>query len=523
MTTGITAVGGDTPHVLPRRLAVVVLVAIATFAAARFLTFSSSPSPSRTTESSGAGTTQQRIATLEASIRRDPANASAWQQLGSVYLRRALETEDGAFADLSLQALDRADELVPSQPKTSVIRGAVMLYLHEFAAARELVEPITEQDPFDPDALTVLVDANVELGRYEAAAANLQQLLDLRPGLPAYSRTSYFRELHGDLAGAEQAMRLALTAGAGDAFDVATITTFLGDFAFGSGDVSAAGARYREALRTKPGHVLATLGEARVLAAQGRRGEAMAKLRDFTRVQLPPAIILLGDLQGAMGRSADAARSFRSVRSNFRQQRADGAINDLETALFEADHGRPEPALVAARSAYAARPTNVHTADALAWALARTGDARAAEPFIAQALRLGSADAGLHFHAAVIADATGDTAEAQRELAYVFARNPFFSFSQRELAGTLAGRLGVPTPAAWAHDPDATPAGLDPVTAQTFSPNASQSGFSQTKLGSRTLAVSAGSAVTPQYGQIGARSISASSQSLMTRVPVRVR
>jgi hypothetical protein len=49
----------------------------------------------------------------------------------------------------------------------------------------------------------------------------------------------------------------------------------------------------------------------------------------------------------------------------------------------------------------------------------------------------------------------------------------------------------------------------------TGSPNAVQSGFSHTKRVSSTFAVSAGRAVTPHAGQIGARSTSASSQSLM--------
>lgn len=450
MTTGITAVGGGTPQVLPRRLALVVLVAITTFAVARFVTFDPSRSASRPTTAPRVTTTEQKIATLEASTRRDPENASTWQQLGAAYLHRAIETADPAFYSLSGRALDRADQLVPGQPTTAVARGALLLSLHEFGQARALVEPITGQDPFDSDALAVLVDADVELGRYEDAATNLQRLLDLRPGLPAYSRASYLRELHGDLAGAEQAMHQALTAGAGDRFDVATVTTFLGDLAFGSGDVAGAGARYGEALRDRPDHVNATLGQARVLAARGERDRAIDVLRRLTeRVPLPAAVILLGDLQHAAGHPADAARSFDLVRSIVRLQQASGAVTDLETALFEADHGDPGRALAAAQAAYAARPDNVYTADALAWSLVQSGDARAAQPLITEALRLGSVDASIHYHAAVIADALGDAAGARRELTYTFTRNPFFTFSQRDSASALATRLGIPTPKAW--------------------------------------------------------------------------
>jgi tetratricopeptide (TPR) repeat protein len=328
-----------------------------------------------------------------------------------------------------------------------------MLNLHEFARAHDVVAPVHAADPYDADALAVLVDADVELGHYDDAARDLQQLLDLRPGLPAYSRASYLRELHGDLAGAEQAMRQALTAGAGDGFDVATVTTFLGDLAFNRGDLTEAADRYRDALRLQPDLVNAHLGRARVLAARGQRSLAIRELRTLTnRVPLPAAVILLGDLQAASGDLTAAARTYDLERSIVRLQQSAGAVTDLETAIFDADHGDPAAAIVAARAAYAARPDNVYTADALAWALVQSGQGAAARPYVAQALRLGTADASLHYHAAVVADSVGDVAGARAELRTAFAHNQFFSFSQQSAAGALASRLGVATPAAWARE-----------------------------------------------------------------------
>ena len=64
------------------------------------------------------------------------------------------------------------------------------------------------------DPLAVLVDASVELGHYVDAPRYLQTLIDRRPGLPAYARASYVRELNGDMAGAVEAMNLAVIAGA---------------------------------------------------------------------------------------------------------------------------------------------------------------------------------------------------------------------------------------------------------------------------------------------------------------------
>jgi hypothetical protein len=51
----------------------------------------------------------------------------------------------------------------------------------------------------------------------------------------------------------------------------------------------------------------------------------------------------------------------------------------------------------------------------------------------------------------------------------------------------------------------------------TTSPKASQSGFSHTKRESRTVAISAASAVTPHCGQMGARSTSAPPESVTIR------
>src|SRR5215217_9563791 len=59
----------------------------------------------------------------------------------------------------------------------------------------------------------VLVDALIELGRYPEAGRVLQHMVDRKPDLAAYARVSYWRELHGDLAGARRAMVLAASAG----------------------------------------------------------------------------------------------------------------------------------------------------------------------------------------------------------------------------------------------------------------------------------------------------------------------
>ena len=46
-----------------------------------------------------------------------------------------------------------------------------------------------ESDPFDSNAVAILIDAEIELGHYTAAGERIEELLVLRPGL-AVTRAS---------------------------------------------------------------------------------------------------------------------------------------------------------------------------------------------------------------------------------------------------------------------------------------------------------------------------------------------
>jgi tetratricopeptide (TPR) repeat protein len=386
----------------------------------------------------------QSIAQLEHAVQQNAADIGSWQKLGVACLHRAVATYNPDDYEIAQRAFERADALTPDQDATILGRGALALSRHQFAEALALGSRVHARNPVQPDALAVIVDANVELGRYDDAQAALQDLLDRHPGLPAFSRASYLLELHGDNAAAVQAMRQAETAGATSTLDVATVVTFQGDIELARGRYDAAAQRYATALRPQPDHVNATVGQARVWAVQNQRARAIDSLIQLTRrVPLPAAVILLGDLQSLDGRTADAAQSYGLVRAINTLQQAAGQVTDLEMAVFEADHGDPAHALDLARRAYAERPDNVYVDDALAWSQYRAGDLAGARPLISRAQRLGSADPMIEFHAAAIAAATGDVTAARASMAKVTATNPWFSFRLHADVVALAEHLGV--------------------------------------------------------------------------------
>jgi tetratricopeptide (TPR) repeat protein len=132
----------------------------------------------------------------------------------------------------------------------------------------------------------------------------------------------------------------------------------------------------------------------------------------------------LGDLERALGNRAAAARQYALIGVIERLLAANGVRNDLDVALFDADHGRNAVAL--ARRGYAERPGIVGD-DVLGWALARAGRCAEALPYSTHALRLGTKDALKIFHRGYVAACLGRRAEARTYYRRALALDPHFS------------------------------------------------------------------------------------------------
>ena len=156
------------------------------------------------------------------------------------------------------------------------------------------------------------------------------------------------------------------------------------------------------------------------------------------RQPLPEYLTELGELLVHLDRPEEAEAQFAVVRTTITLLDASGVRTDLETALFEADHGSPEKALAQARAEWSQR-TSVHVADALAWALHRSGRDREALAITRQATRLESPEAKFWIHRGTIEAALGMTDEARVHLRRGLDTDPGLSPWQRDEArATLA-------------------------------------------------------------------------------------
>jgi tetratricopeptide (TPR) repeat protein len=322
--------------------------------------------------------------------------------------------------------------------------GTLLLSQHQFSEALEWGLKARRLAPHSANALGIIADALVELGRYDEAAGTVQQMVDLRPNLSSYARVSYLRELSGDVPGAVDAMRKAVDAGGGVPENTAYARVLLGNLYFNTGRLQEAETQYRAALAIFPNYVHGLAALARVRAGEGRYAEAISLYRRAVDIfPTPEYVIALGDVQQAAGFHSQAEGTYELAAAEQRLYESNGVNLDAELALFDADYGRDlAQALVAAERAIHERP-GIRSADALAWTLFKAGNSSQALALERDAHRLGTQDALLFFHLGMIEAALGMSAKAEADLKSALKINPYFSILRSSDARNTLDRLDV--------------------------------------------------------------------------------
>lgn len=180
-------------------------------------------------------------------------------------------------------------------------------------------------------------------------------------------------------------------------------------------------------------HALAGLGK--VQAAGGDYNEAATIYSQVVdRYPVPEYVAALGDVYFVAGLNDEAVQQYDLVRAIDRLYKANGVNTDLQMALFFADHDLLiDEALRQARAEYKRRGS-VPAADVLAWALYKSGQYEEARLYAKEALKLGTLDATLLFHAGMIEFRLGESELARAYLEQAIDINPGFSVLYAETA-----------------------------------------------------------------------------------------
>lgn len=338
-------------------------------------------------------------------ILRRPSEASGYVELAALKLQQA--EAGGVELELVPEALElvrRALSLQPENYEARLVHGRLLNKLHRFDEARILAAGLIDENPHVASSHEILVDALVELGRYEEAVAASDRLAGLRPGLSAYARIAYLRELHGDSDGALEAMTMAANSGRWGSAQRAWAMMEVGNLLLGANRIDDAASVYRGILDERPDYTAAVAGLAQCALASGRYAEALVLIDMALEVERDVGYLEIRmEVSNAMGRDDEASRIANEIAGIFDQLGAMGEVVDMEKADFLVDQGTElDEALERAERSYRGRPGHLHSLETYAWALHAAGRSAEATDYIVRAMRLGTGDAMVYYRAGMI-------------------------------------------------------------------------------------------------------------------------
>jgi len=392
-------------------------------------------------------TADRMIAIYQRLLRIRPHDAESYYKLGDAYIEKGRETGDVTYFELAAQALRKALAVDPALGPAHRHLALVLYTLHDFAGAADHSRAAIKLDPRDSYAYGVMGDSELETGDYQGAARSYAMMIALRADLYSYARRSGLESVRGETAPCVADLKCAIADGQRTgipAESIAWVQWQLGNEYFKTGNLNGAEQQYQESLQTYPGYHRALAGMAQVRAAQGRLADAAGLYNQAIAViPMPEYAAALADIYSIMGRAQDAARQRSLVEFIGRLNRINKLLYNRSLAYFYADHDIEVPAALELASAELAVRRDIYGHDAMAWALYKSGQARAARAQMQAALSLGTCDPRLFYHAGMIELKLGHRELARRELSRALALNPHFQPIQDAVAAqTLAMLVG---------------------------------------------------------------------------------
>jgi tetratricopeptide (TPR) repeat protein len=379
----------------------------------------------------------------ENKVKNDPEDFSANNKLAGLYLQKLRETGNVQFLDLAFRAARTSLDSVPDVRNSGGLAALALAEFasHDFTNARDHALRLVELEPTKSYPQGILGDALLELGEYVRAETAYKKITLLEKGSNYNSEIRFARlaQLKGDNQETQKhfatALTLSLALSAPPRETVAWLRWQLGETAFSVGDYKTAENHFRDSLITFPDYyrAIASLGKTR--AAQSDLQDAIKQYEKVTKILPDPNYVAtLGDLYKLAGREENAQRQYELVEQIGRLTKLNGALYNRQLALFYADHDlKAEEAYQLAAKEYESRK-DIYGADALAWTALKAGKLNEAQAAIKNALRLGTNDAKLFYHAGMIEKSSGNKTAAVDYLQKALQLNPSFDILQMETA-----------------------------------------------------------------------------------------
>ncbi len=325
---------------------------------------------------------------LSDAIKHSPTNYRKRLQLAQLFMLEARTTgEHGYYYPETLKVLD---EILAEKPAKEVefgatsLKASVLLSLHKFAEAKELAEHAVSLNGYNALIYGSLVDANVELGDYEEAVKMADKMISIRPDLRSYSRVSYLREIHGDLAGAISAMERAADSGYPGYEETAWCRLTLGGLYEKKGDLTSAQKEYERILLERPNYPFAIAALANIAHETGNTEQAISLYEQA--IAIIPEVSFYKELAAIYleeGKTEKADAMTQETLAMLADDEEKGHKMGMEYCEVYIDLlGDYETALEYAMKEYQARPANADVNQLVADIYLKMGDKEQASKYL---------------------------------------------------------------------------------------------------------------------------------------------
>lgn len=284
---------------------------------------------------------QVRFDEEKAAYQTDPSNFGSLLKLAEIYIYEARVSGEHPYYYSA--ANNVLDEIIKNQYQLTedeyfnalFYKATVQLSQHHFQAALETAEEATAINNLNAGIYGVLVDANVEIGNYDEAVKMCDTMMLIRPDLRSYSRTSYLREIYGDVEGSKEAMKMAIDAGAPYSEYKCWAIVTMGKIYESQGDLDAAMEYYDYAITERENYPFGLAGKANIYAKKGDLEKAKELLNQA--IAIVPEIgfhIDMAHLLKEEGNTEALTTKVAEIEEMFKEDIESGHNMNLEYASF---------------------------------------------------------------------------------------------------------------------------------------------------------------------------------------------
>lgn len=387
-------------------------------------------------------TVQKTAASLLNKINQNEKDIKSLNALAGLFQQEARIT--GAFAYYNkavLECVNRVLEKEPSNFEALSYKTTALLSKHQFAEALIVANQLKEKYPYNAFVYGMLVDANVELGNYKEAVEAADKMISIRPDIRSYSRIAYLRELHGDIPGAIDAMKLAVDAGAPGDENTEWCRVQMGKLNEQLGKIKGAEMQYSIALSNRENFPHALTGLARIATAQKDYSKALRLYQQADSISADHTIKEgIAEVYELMNQSAKVKEIAIRILAHMKEIAKDGN-EDLELAHAYMGTGDHNKALEHAMIEYNRRPNNIEANETVAMVYFKKAEYTKAVPFIETALKTNCKNPELLSNAGMIYAKAGDITKAKKYLQEALKNDPLMPISMKKESQQILASL----------------------------------------------------------------------------------